>query len=304
VSRPAPASPADQAGPGAAEDAEAAPGPSEWSEGPAREALTAAPAHSEPSEDEPTASLRGIAERLSPLVPLDMASTEVDGVRLLTLQSPVVDSYLAVTAAHAFVPLLADPRAPWGIEQVTVRGQDAAVILTPLGGPGAGMLVAAVPRCGTLALLELVCRRQASAGRGGAASAGGAEGDIDLDPELIEVEPSTRLRRLASSLDAVGPVRVSALRDPESQHSVYLFLPDGCDVRGAGGFTAEVARALRRVGQPGTFDTAIVRGGRQHMVIRLAGADDTAVVAAAGETRAPGLAHRQVADVAGAVATS
>ena len=81
-------------------------------------------------------------------------------------------------------------------------------------------------------------------------------------------------------------------------------MPDGSDVRGAGGFTAEIARALRRVGQPGTFDTVILRGGRRRMVIHLASADDAAVVAAAGETRAPGLAHRQVAQVAGAVRAS
>ncbi len=242
---------------------------------------------------------RDLAVRLFPLVPLQLTSEEAPGLSLLTLASPRVDGDLATAAVRIVLSALNHPHAPRPIDQITLRGPDTAVVVTPLGH-GAGVLVVAVPRSASLGLVELVCRRQAG-DAGLPAGATHAATDRGTPSEPLEVERDARFTGLTSALDAVGPLRGSTLRDPRDGRLLQLFLPDGSDVRAAGAFTADLARALLRAPQTGGLDTVIVRGGEHRMIVRLAGAGGGAVVAAVGETRAPGLAHRQVAEIAGAV---
>jgi hypothetical protein len=245
--------------------------------------------------------MQRLARQLSPLTPLAAAWQDVTDGSALTLCSPAVDRDLATAVGRTVLSAMTHPQAPRPIDQVTVRGPHLAVVVTALGAVTRGVLVVATPRSGSLALLELVCRRQA----GGSALPGGAGvSPADEHGEPIVVEPDDQVRSLETALDSVGPVHASALIDPRGGRTVYLFLPDGSDVRAAGAFTADLAQALDGVNRRGAFDTVIVRGGEHRMVVRLAVSGAGAVVAAVGETRTPGLAHRQVAEIAGAVATT
>jgi hypothetical protein len=186
------------------------------------------------------------------------------------------------------------------VDQLTLRGPRAALVLTPLGANARGpVLVAAVSQAGSLALLEILCRRAAAQEvAGGAAGEGAAWGNgRPAEPELLDAEPPERAHKVAATLGALGPVTASALRDPAGERSLYLFLPPGSDARAVGGFADELARAMRTAAASGAaFDTAVVRSGQRCLVIRPdEGADGRArLVVAAGETARPGLAYRQV----------
>ncbi|HEV8437031.1 MAG TPA: hypothetical protein VGT40_02960 [Methylomirabilota bacterium] len=256
-----------------------------------------------PSAEE-IASARRVAARLAPLVPLDVDAQVVDEVLLFTVSSPGLDREQCGDVSRLMLPLLGSSRAPWPVEQLTLRGGAPTVVMTPLGAlaDGGPVLVSALSPGGSLALLEIVCRRAAA---GHAKSAGrrngGANGAGRDEPDVIDVEPPRRLHQVASTLGAVGPVTVSALRDAETEEPFYLFLPAGSDVRSIGGFAAEVARALRKAAETGVvFHSAVLRSGRRRMVIRLPdpGAARSSVIVAAGETDRPGLAYRQVESAA------
>jgi hypothetical protein len=239
---------------------------------------------------------------LVPLTPLAAAPDDSGEPSLWTLLSPGVDRDLAAAVGRTVLSALTHPQAPRPIDQVTVRGRQAVVVVTALGDAAGRVLVVATPRSRSLALLELLCRRQAAGAALPLGGTGGAAGETR--ERLEEVEPDARVRSLGAALDGVGPVRAWALRDPLGGRRLHLFLPDGSDVRAAGAFTADLARAFDAIGGRGAFDTVIVRGGAHRMVIRLGASGAAAIVAAVAETRSPGLAHRQVAEIAGAVATA
>lgn len=110
------------------------------------------------------------------------------------------------------------------------------------------------------------------------------------------MEPSTRVRQIASSLGA-GPVMASALRDAEAEYSLYLFLPPASDVRAAAGFVYDLGRTMRKAEGAGmVFHSAVLGRGRRRMVLHREDptASHTTIIVAAGETDRPGLAYRQV----------
>jgi hypothetical protein len=236
---------------------------------------------------------------LAPLGPLNVGAESVDGVTLFTACSPGLPRDLAVTAARLMLPVLDDGRAPWAMEQLTLRGADAALVLTPLspvrhGGP---VLVTALPSRGSLALLELLCRR-AAARYGSHAEPRRERAEDPDEPDLLDMEPSTRVRQIASSLGAVGPVMASALRDAEAEYSLYLFLPAGSDVRAVAGFAYDLGRTMRKAGEAGmAFHSAVLGCGRRRMVLHredYTASRTTTIIVVAGETDRPGLAYRQV----------
>jgi hypothetical protein len=244
---------------------------------------------------------RRVAALLTPLLPLDVDAQMVDGVTVFTVFSPGLGRESSTDVARLMLPLLDDTRLPWPVEQMTLRGHELAFVLTPLarasvGGP---ILVTALAPGGSLALLEILCRRAA---REGAAEDRGEGVGFDAEhdePDLLDVDPPTRLRQIASSLGAVGPVSVSALRDAETEQPLYLFLPEGSEARAIGGFAADVARALRKAAELGMVcRSAVLRSGRRRMVIHLQGAGHSSIIVAAGETDRPGLAFRQVKSAA------
>jgi len=231
--------------------------------------------------------------------PLAIEVRVVDGVTLLSAMSPALDDEVAVTATALLLPLMRPGRAPWPVDQVTLRGPRAVLILTPLGPLPAGgpLLAACVPPGGGVALLELRCREAAAAhaaGTGAPLDDWAASGEEHDEPDLLDVEPSTRTREVASSLGALGPVTASSLRDPETDRALYLFLPPDTDVRAVGALAHDVSGVMRQAAEAGgTFRTAVVRSAARRVVIRLLAGRSNSIVAA-GETARPGLAYRQV----------
>src|SRR5262249_12491062 len=125
----------------------------------------------------------------------------------------------------------------------------------------------------------------------------GSAPDDHEEPDLLNVDPSTRVREVASSLGALGTVTASALRDAQADRAIYLFLPPGSDVRALGALASDLAAAMRGAGDEGQdFRIAVLRSGARRMLVRLpaavSGQSDTIV--AAGETARPGLAYRQI----------
>ena len=91
---------------------------------------------------------------------------------------------------------------------------------------------------------------------------GRASGDERDEPDLLDVEPSTRTREVASSLGALGTVTASSLRDAEADRTLYLFLPPGSDVRALGALAHDVSAAMRQAAEVGvTYRTAVLRSG-------------------------------------------
>jgi hypothetical protein len=266
----------------------------------------AKPARRESALQDDLHLLRELTALLPAVGPLAIEVRVVGGVTLLSATSPALDDEAAVTAAALLLPLIRPGRAPWPVDQVTLRGPRAVLILTPLGSLPAGgpVLAASVPPGGGVALLELRCRQAAPAHAARAAvplddeAASGEERD---EPDLLDVEPSTRTREVAASLGALGTVAASSLREPETDRALYLFLPPGSDVRAVGALAHDVSGAMRQAAEAGVmFRTAVVRSAARRIVIRLlAGHSDTIV--AAGETAKPGLAYRQVEHAAAAL---
>jgi hypothetical protein len=249
---------------------------------------------------------RRLAAGLAPLGSFEVGVRTVDGMDLFSMSRAGLDEDVA-RSARLVLPLLSDGRAPWAVDQVTLRGARAAVVLTPLGrlGPGGPVLAAAVRPEGALALLELRSREAAAAYLTGALEdgRGDAVASDDLEePDLLDVEPSTRVHEVAaSSLGALGTVAARALRDAEAGRALYLFLPPGSDARAVGAFADQVARALRGPDAAGLdIQSVVLRSGTRRMIIRLpvAGSGGGDTIVAAGETARPGLAYRQVEQAA------
>jgi len=253
----------------------------------------------EQSPDE-IATLRKVAALLAPLKALDVRVESVGGVKLFTVSSLGPCAGQAVAAARLVLPLLAEGHAPWAVEQMTLRGPDAAVILTPLGpvGQSGSVLVSAVPPGGALALLEILCLRAAAGCASDVSPRVGPDPAVERqEPDLLDSEPPTRVHQIAATLGAIGPVMAGALRDGEGERDLYLFLPAGTDVRMVGSFAAELDRAMRKAADSGhRFHTAVLRCGTRRLIIRRedAATERSRIVVAGGETERPGLAYRQV----------
>lgn len=247
-----------------------------------------------PADPDP---MRAVAAILPPVGSFALDQRVVDGYTLLTASSPALGHEVGVEAASRLLPVIAPGRTPWSIDQITLRGERAAVVITPMGplGSGAPVLVATVAPGGGLAWLELRCRQAVSVFAAAPGLAVERAPDEERDePDLVDVEPSTRTREIAASLGALGTVAASSLRDAEQGRALFMFLPPGSDVRAVGAFANDVSRSLSSAGETGTaFRTVLLRSGARRMVIRIpSGQADTIV--AAGETAKLGLAYRQV----------
>jgi hypothetical protein len=250
--------------------------------------------------------VRRVGALLPGVGPLVVNAAAVHGITLVTATSPALGGDVASAAAGLVLPVVTACRRPWPIDQVTLSGQGAVVILTPLGpfADGGPVLAIAVPPGGSVALLELRCR-QAAAERVPRRAADVVSAPDDRDePDLLDVESSTRTREVASSLGALGTVTASTLRDADADRALYLFLPPGSDVRALGALAHDVCRVMR--GDPGErtpFRTVVLRSGARRMIIRLSAASSAlaGTVVAAGETARPGLAYRQVERAAAAL---
>jgi hypothetical protein len=254
------------------------------------------------SERDESATRARVTALLAPLRPLAVGAESVDGTTLFTVSSSGLCSGPALAAARRLLPLIAEGRAPWPAQQLTMRGADVVLILTPLGplDQGGPVLLCAVPPGGALASFErLSLRVAAEHGQTteGLAAIDRDDGEEWQEPDLLDSEPPTRVHQIAGTLGAFGPVTAHILRDAEMERDLYLFLPAGSDVRMTGRFAGELDRFARTMVESGhTFHTAVLRSGRRRLIIRLdhAAAGRAAIVVAGGETDRPGLAYRQI----------
>jgi len=244
------------------------------------------------------AEARRIVALLAPIASFDVSIQAVEGVTVFAMASPTVAHETAVAVAGLALPLLMDRRPPWPVDQITLRGPETALVLTPLGGRGdrGPVLAAAAPRGGTLALLEILCRRAAGAraGRPGAPPHDGAPAG---SPSLAPAAVPSRAAALTRGLTAFGDVTASVLRDAESEAVLYFFLPAGGDVPAVGAFAQDLHAVMRKAaGSGAVFRTAILRSGGTLLVIQPEeiGHGRSIVIVAGGSVTRPGLAYRQV----------
>jgi hypothetical protein len=226
----------------------------------------------------------------------------IEGVTVYALASPSVAQETAVAVAGLALPLLMDRRLPWPVDQITLRGPETALVLTPLGEPQEGrpVLAAAAPRGGGLALLEILCRR-AAGDRARRAAGRPADGTLPGGRGLAPAPVPSRMAGLASNLTAFGSVTASVLRDAESEAVFYFFLPAGADVPAVGAFAQDLQAMMRKAaGSGAVFRTAILRSGDALLVIQPEeiGHGRSIVIVAGGSVTRPGLAYRQVERVA------
>lgn len=221
----------------------------------------------------------------------------VGGVTLHRLAGPDMSAQaLREMAARLLSPL----RRGWsrhGLDQITVRGATAAVVVTALGDlDGAGaVLVAGTRRGPGLALVELLGRRGAAAWPSASRTVtaptlpvpdGDAAGDLDGEG----------LAWVAPALAAFGPV--DGRRFPGDGDVVYAFVDPRLVAPEVAAFAREVVDAVTSAGvaELGPLESVTGRYGAEQVVIR-AVARPLGVpwlVVAAGAVDRPGLAHRQV----------
>jgi hypothetical protein len=244
------------------------------------------------------AEARRIVALLAPIASFDVSVQAVEGVTVFAMASPTVAHETAVAVAGLALPLFTDRRPPWPVDQITLRGPETAVVLTPLGGPAdrGPVLAAAAARGGTLALLEILCRR-AAGDRAGRTGGPGQDVVPAVSPTLAPAPVPSRAAALTRGLTAFGNVTASVLRDAESEAVLYFFLPAGDDVPAVGVFAQDLHAVMRKAaGSGAVFRTAILRSGDTLLVIQPEeiGHGRSIVIVAGGSVTRPGLAYRQV----------
>lgn len=252
------------------------------------------------------AQARRIVAMLAPIASFDVNIQSMEGVTVIALAAPAVAQEIPVAVAGIVLPLLTDRRAPWPLDQITLRGPDTALVLTPLDGSGdrGSVLAAATPRGGGLALLEILCRR-AAGDRAHGAAISTADGFPAGSRGLVASATPERAAGLASSLTAFGAVTASVLRDTGGEGLLYFFLPAEADVPMVGALAQELQAVMRKaVGSGAAFRTAVLRAGSTFLVIQPeeVGHGRSIVVVAGGEVTRPGLAYRQVERATAALA--
>ncbi|HZP38498.1 MAG TPA: hypothetical protein VFE48_18580 [Methylomirabilota bacterium] len=246
-------------------------------------------------DPESSSRLRQIAGLLTRVAPFEATVQSMEGVKVYAFVAPAVSGELAGAATGLALPLLTEGRAPWAIDQLTLRGAETALVLTPLGPARGPVLAAAVRRGGALALLEMLCRRAVDGDRG--ASVSSASAGCDRAGTLVATAVSPAASAHASSLTAFGAVTASVLRDTEGETTFFFFLPSGVDVPAVGAFAQDLQAVMRKAaGSGAVFRSAVVRSGRTIVVIQPeeVGHGRSIVVVAGGDVTRPGLAYRQV----------
>jgi hypothetical protein len=249
---------------------------------------------------------RNLAAVLTPFGALEVASTSIEGVTLFTFNSSVLPTASVLRTAASTLPFLMSGRAPWTVDQLTVRRERGAIILTPLGTVDSGgpVMVASVGRVGSLAMLELVCLKAAREHRlaypAPPVRRERSEGTGSGSQYETRDSGALSLGFLAGDLNAFGRVAPTVLRDSAGGAEVCVFLAPGEDSRAVAGFSVDVCRALTREGDEpalGALQSVVFRLGERRLVVRpVKGAPGRfSVLVAAGESvDRPGLAHRQL----------
>lgn len=246
-----------------------------------------------------------LAAVLTPFGKLEVSTTGIEGVTLFTFASGALPMDAVLRSAGSILPFLMSGRAPWPVDQLTVRREGGAIIITPLGPIEAGgpAMVASVGRVGSLALLEIVCLKAAREHRAAYPAAPRRSAAPASEPDAqyeTRAAGGLSLGFLAGDLDAFGPVTPTVLRDTSGGSEVCVFLAPGGDSRAVAGFSVAVCRALVPAGDEpslGPLQSVTFRLGDRRLVVRpVKGTPGRfSVLVAAGEAvDRPGLAHRQL----------
>lgn len=250
------------------------------------------------SDPATAAETRRILTLLAPVASFEATVQSMEGVTVFSMTAPTVTPETAAAATGLALPLLTESRAPWPLDQITLRGPETALVLTPLTPTTTrgSVLATAAARGGALALLEMLCQRAATKGsRRVAIPAGPPPGERSRS--LVPTPVTAQLTRQASTLTAYGQVTASVLRDTEGEDVFYFFLPRGVDVPAVGAFAQDLQAVIRKAaGSGAVFRTAVLRSGNTLVVIQPeeVGHGRSIVVVAGGEVTRPGLAYRQV----------
>ena len=253
-----------------------------------------------PALADPAAAVeaRRILTLLAPIASFEATVQSMEGVTVFSMVAPAVPPETAVAATGLALPLLTDGRAPWSLDQITLRGPETALVLTPLNpaSPRGPVLATAASRGGALALLEMLGQRAVAKGSRLVATPA-AQPLPERSRSLVPAPVPAQATRQASSLTAYGPVTASVLRDTEGEGVFYFFLPPGTDVPAVGAFAQDLQAVIRKAaGSGAVFRTAVLRSGNTLVVIQPeeVGHGRSIVVVAGGEVTRPGLAYRQV----------
>lgn len=241
-----------------------------------------------------SARLRQIVRLLAPIAPFEATVQSMEGVNVYALTAPGVSAEVAGAATGLALPLLIERRSPWPIDQLTLRGAETALVLTPLGPVRGPVLAAAAPRGGALALLEILSRRTVDGDRD---ASGSAVSSASRRPRTVVAAVSPVAAAQVSGFTAFGPVTASVVRDTEGETTFYFFLPSGVDVPAVGAFAQDLQAVMRKAaGSGAVFRSAVLRSGSTIVVIQPeeVGHGRSIVVVAGGDVTRPGLAYRQV----------
>jgi hypothetical protein len=247
-----------------------------------------------------------LAAVLTPFGALEVGSTGIEGVTLFTFASGALPGEAVLRTAASTLPFLMTGRAPWTVDQLTVRRAGGAIIITPLGSieSGGPAMVASVGRVGSLALLEIVCLKAARDHRVTYPTIPARREPAATGPGATHYETRNAgglsLGFLAGDLDAFGRVAPTVLRDAAGDNEVCVFLAPGEDSRAVAGFAVDVCRALVLEGDEpalGALQSVTFRLGERRLVVRpVKGTPGrfSVLVAAGDAVVRPGLAHRQL----------
>ena len=244
-------------------------------ESPAPVIATEAPAAPDDTESPVEAAalaesrLDRLAGALSPLGALTSSVTEIAGATVYVFRAPVVPADGVMQVAVTALPLLG--AGPTPVEQLTLRFEHGAIVLTPLAAvePGPTLLVASAPRNGALALLEMLSlrARPSNVSRSAAPRFDGAAPVEELDP--VAGGPAADL--LAGALRGFGAFRPSVLRDPAGRVELCLLQAPGDETRAIGSFAHAACCTLSPAGVGGTLgavQSAVFRLGPRRLALR------------------------------------
>jgi hypothetical protein len=226
------------------------------------------------------------ARTLSSGEPPVIRAQHLAGTAVITVDAAHVLGSALVDVVRRLLPVLRGSRAAADVppvDQVMVRGREAAVVVTPLGPVGLGgpVLAAGTRRASSLALLTLLSRRASRGPRGVMASVSAAEA--------------------AESGLPSGP---SVLRDEAEDLALHLIFAPGTPGRALAQVAAEAYQALR--GEPvedalGPVEELDVLLGSHRLVSRPvnpSGHPLTLIVSGGPIDHRPGQTHLEVARAA------
>jgi hypothetical protein len=219
-------------------------------------------------------TMRLLATRLAPIGGLEADVLTMDGVRLYAFLAPALPVETVMTLTAQVVGLLEPGRAPWPLDQLTLRLEDGAIVLTPLAAERGrrSMMVAAIRRGGSLAMLEILSKQEAVerllAANGSPVPPVPKRDEDDMSLDHISAGPVQR--HVAGTLGGLGRVVPTVFRGRADGLEISLFLDAGEDAVVIGRFAHRMCRALASdqiLPGLGPIRSVVARTGQRRLVL-------------------------------------